>query len=763
MSFTQTVPTPARSRIYTRSGVQISLPAATRRETTLSPIPETQLPLPPSPIEVMPPPGSPDTSQGNFTETRGSEGGATPEEEAETLLARLGFTPRSRPFRRNLQILRSAIQDYESGEQNETVCGILERDGVYQRVQELLSCDEARSPLFRASTNVRPSTDPPLSAIIDTPTSQYFPRDDQNAVAGPSRSRTFDSSLNREDPVAGSSMQGAFESTHDQFTPYPRSSTAGMYGTTEGHAVDMRPARTIPMSSTRLSRPSLSNWDNTLARNRDNQATAAIPTNPTFSPPRDRTFARDRPPHEGMQPVDPWEATSPRRPDPPRPIPVPPVAARVGQGVHFRDNPPNFNSPRQRPNNRPQPYDRGVFPPDFFNRPHGAGFPNYPPNPPPNQPPHGGPGGPGGPNDPGDPHGPRGPGGPGDPNDPGNPNGPGGPAPIPPPAGNHYHYYYNNPDPPPPRQNGNDHNQLRDALSREAKLDIRKPDPFNGRERTKWRPFVTDCMITFRAKPNTYDTDQTRVTFAASYLTGTAQSHYATMLAHDPNHPALTIWDEFVREFAAMFGIVNVQMYAEQMIRSIVMGDRDRFATHVVRFEEHAFLSDWNYHALMSELYRSLPARIKEAMKLVRRPENYRELRQLAMQIDTRFWEYEMETKQTTRRFPITNTPQQRSSTPTTPLQRAPTNPTPPRVNLPHQAQPPRRPFPNVNANQSNGPRPFGGYPTREELDRRRREGLCLNCGEAGHFGANCPKRRAIIRATFAYNEQAGEILESYE
>ena len=123
--------------------------------------------------------------------------------------------------------------------------------------------------------------------------------------------------------------------------------------------------------------------------------------------------------------------------------------------------------------------------------------------------------------------------------------------------------------------------------------------------------------MTFFAKPTTYQGDRERVVFAASYLVESAQNHYTSLLQYSPNHPALHSWDDFIREFGGMFGIANVQVEAEQSLRQLQMTDRDHFTNHIIKFEGHAYDSSWNYAALQSELYRSLPLRIKEVMKVI--------------------------------------------------------------------------------------------------------------------------------------------------
>jgi hypothetical protein len=268
---------------------------------------------------------------------------------------------------------------------------------------------------------------------------------------------------------------------------------------------------------------------------------------------------------------------------------------------------------------------------------------------------------------------------------PGPPGPPVQPGPPPPgmPAGGQNHYYYYMPAPQPQLARNDD-------VNRKAKIDTRKPEAFTGKDRRKWKPFVTECLMTFFAKPVTYRGDHERISFAASYLTETAQSHYTSLLQHNPHHPALQTWADFIREFGGMFRIANMQVKAEQNLRQLQMTERDHFANHIVQFESYAFESQWNFAALQSELYRSLPIRIKEAMKVIPRPATYQELRNLTMQIDQRFWEFEAEMRQT---FPRTPFLPRAAADPPTPC------PTPNTCNSNADRTPSRNPNPRTNPN----------------------------------------------------------------
>ena len=76
-----------------------------------------------------------------------------------------------------------------------------------------------------------------------------------------------------------------------------------------------------------------------------------------------------------------------------------------------------------------------------------------------------------------------------------------------------------------------------------------------------------------------------------------------------------------------MFGVVNTQLDAKQNLCTMQMQEHDHFETHT-------FETSWNHMALQSELYRSLPAHIKDVMRMIACPDDYYQLRDLAMQID---------------------------------------------------------------------------------------------------------------------------------
>ena len=54
------------------------------------------------------------------------------------------------------------------------------------------------------------------------------------------------------------------------------------------------------------------------------------------------------------------------------------------------------------------------------------------------------------------------------------------------------------------------------------KDNIRDPDPLDGSDPNKLRAFFAQLELVFKARPRTFDSDERKVTYALSYLKGTA-------------------------------------------------------------------------------------------------------------------------------------------------------------------------------------------------------------------------------------------------
>ncbi|KAG5329312.1 hypothetical protein C0989_009914 [Termitomyces sp. Mn162] len=295
--------------------------------------------------------------------------------------------------------------------------------------------------------------------------------------------------------------------------------------------------------------------------------------------------------------------------------------------------------------------------------------------------------------------------------------------------GNNYYYYYNA-GPPPRTQNSQD--DTRDALAREGKLDIQKPEPFTGRDPRKWRIFLTQCLTMFQAKPITFQLESSRVAFAASYLQGITFDHYTALLRFDPNNPVLSHWLAFTQEFSSKFGVFDTIAEVEENLFNLRMRDNKCFTTFI------AYETGWNYNALRFALHRALPQRIKDVLRLAPKQTTYDGYKALVTQVDQRYWEDRSEnTAPRTSWNTSGNTNWQagatngiRSSIPANPANPAPRFP--PGRGVPNTNRPPgQRPPAQLNAaNLHDTPVPLDTNPDNRDdiLDPANdQEALCAN------------------------------------
>ncbi|KIK58921.1 hypothetical protein GYMLUDRAFT_245694 [Collybiopsis luxurians FD-317 M1] len=177
---------------------------------------------------------------------------------------------------------------------------------------------------------------------------------------------------------------------------------------------------------------------------------------------------------------------------------------------------------------------------------------------------------------------------------PGGPGSPGGPPDDPDDWGSNHDAYWH-------PANGwvaiPEFDQRKDRLNKEAKLDVKKPDPFDGSDRWKWEPFLLQVHHTFMAKPTIYKNDSDKIGFAVSYLTGAAATHYDNLLKQEEAGiliPALHTWIDFVAEFTLYFRLFNPARDAQVKLAWIKQMDNESFATFIIRFQEYAFKTGYN-------------------------------------------------------------------------------------------------------------------------------------------------------------------------
>ena len=100
---------------------------------------------------------------------------------------------------------------------------------------------------------------------------------------------------------------------------------------------------------------------------------------------------------------------------------------------------------------------------------------------------------------------------------------------------------------------------IENEINQESKINLKLPSTFTGKDRRKWKTFLTECAIHFQAKLKTYAEGSAKITFATSLLEDAAIKHYMIMVQQQSDSQFFKDWPTFVSEMGDLFGIPNQQ------------------------------------------------------------------------------------------------------------------------------------------------------------------------------------------------------------
>ena len=286
-------------------------------------------------------------------------------------------------------------------------------------------------------------------------------------------------------------------------------------------------------------------------------------------------------------------------------------------------------------------------------------------------------------------------------------------------------------------------NDAAPAPAPRGKIKARDPDPYDGSDPTKLRAFISQCRLVFRAPPRDFEEDHVKITYAVSWLTGTAQRWYEPTLAlADDELPDFALyWEDFEEALKTTFGKPDPVASASYKLDQLVMKDTHHVNKYNVEFNELATITGYDERALFSMYYRGLPARIKDAFAINGKLDTLDELRNRAQAINARHWERKEEDR---HRAPTSSSSPSKSSSATAQ--------SPNRTSSYSSGSQPRHNTPFIFASKPKttdigkvlGP---DGKLLPAERDRRRRLNLCLLCASKDHMVDACPSRRDKAQA----------------
>lgn len=240
-------------------------------------------------------------------------------------------------------------------------------------------------------------------------------------------------------------------------------------------------------------------------------------------------------------------------------------------------------------------------------------------------------------------------------------------------------------------------------------------------DRESFRAFTSQIRLVLRMQPHTYAADTSRVGLVGSLLTGAALGWFSPLI--ETNSPLLEDFEAFMAEFKSVFGDTDRVRVAAAQLRQLRQGSRP-VASYAADFRQLACEVGWDEAALVDAFRYGLRDDVKDLLLTMPDATTLSDIVAQAVKCDNRLFERRRE-RQFSRAGPAPwhATMARQPSAPTTSFQ---------------QQRP--QTLAADDPMQVDGAIRIGPL-TADEKARRRRHGLCMYCGQAGHMVAVCPSK----------------------
>uniref|UniRef100_A0A3B5LTF8 CCHC-type domain-containing protein n=1 Tax=Xiphophorus couchianus TaxID=32473 RepID=A0A3B5LTF8_9TELE len=238
--------------------------------------------------------------------------------------------------------------------------------------------------------------------------------------------------------------------------------------------------------------------------------------------------------------------------------------------------------------------------------------------------------------------------------------------------------------------------------------DCQLPNPsrFDGDPR-KCRGFLMQCNIQFNHSPHRFARDSAKISYIIAHLSDRALDWAEAKFSSSPEYGFS--FAEFLTQFKQAFNQETDKSLSSRTLLKMKQGQRS-VVDFSIDFRIQAAASGWNSPALKSVYLDALNDSLKDELATLDEPGSLEDLIKLSIRIDNR----------------IRARAKERNS----------------RSVVPRSLPVPRHSVQVERGQVSSDPEPMQigqARLTPEERQRRMRAKLCLYCGEAGHFLADCP------------------------
>ena len=267
------------------------------------------------------------------------------------------------------------------------------------------------------------------------------------------------------------------------------------------------------------------------------------------------------------------------------------------------------------------------------------------------------------------------------------------------------------------------------STSREPK--VKDPETFHG-QRDTLNAFLTECELIFELQPSRFADDRTKVSYMISLLRGMPLLAVRPLLSQTPRPFMLEDYVLFVEYLRTNYGDPDEKGTARRKLKSLrQVGPA---SSYFAEFQQYLAILGWkDQDPIVDRAIDGLKPYLKdEVARNGFQPHSLSELINFIVPLDNRLYERDQERRRETKE-PNSRDTRSFTSSGTTTIT-APTRPSP---NVGQY----NRGTPTSGTRPGRTPTPFyqRGQLPDVERQRRRDEGLCLYCGNAGHQVTNCP------------------------
>ncbi|KAI7793177.1 hypothetical protein IRJ41_007388 [Triplophysa rosa] len=181
-------------------------------------------------------------------------------------------------------------------------------------------------------------------------------------------------------------------------------------------------------------------------------------------------------------------------------------------------------------------------------------------------------------------------------------------------------------------QAGNPHQSPPRGVIHEPEPHANSPPLYDG-DPNSCRAFLSQCSLVFALQPRRYATEETRIAYILTLLTGQARQWGITVW--EAQDPCCRSFREFRMEMTSLFDRSVRGDEAAAQISRINQG-RSSITDFAIRFKTLAAACDWNAGALRARFLDSLSPAIADEIAALDPPRDLEELINLCLQIESR-------------------------------------------------------------------------------------------------------------------------------